>query len=386
MDCDGRHRPLQWIPATLLVLACGAMALACAESHVQPDVTDDTPWDTPDADATDATDLDADTGEAGCTATSCPPGQECVDGSCRPVCTGSSGCPGGQQCCDGNCFSVMTDPARCGDCDTTCIPEANMCVAGTCSCNGATSCEAGSTCCTGIGCVQAEWDRTNCGSCGNECADGQQCIGGTCGGSCAEHGCPEVDHGTASCDGTMCVISMCDDGWADADGAFENGCECEAVADDNGGPSCAGAHDLGTLSDASPGSSVTAEGFVSEWAPVDWYVFTAEDSADTSCDEFHVTISFDANPSDAHVFDVFKGACGSTAECSDDVEYEVALDFSDASSGELLGECPCAATPGADSNICSDNTATYYVVVELASGSTVVGCGDPYVLRISNGI
>lgn len=368
----------------LAIMLAASVSLGCSGGgSVQPmDIFTDS--------TVDATDTMTDTGTpdlpydtAGtCTPGSCPPGMACVDGMCRTPCSGGS-CPGTQTCCNGYCANTSTDPYHCGACDSPCFPEGNFCLSGSCSCNGATVCDPNWLCCSTGGCVNALWDRDNCGGCGVSCAEDQQCLGGTCGGNCAETGCPEVPHGTASCDGSTCVVDSCEEGWADADGIFENGCECAAVADDNGGAECTAAYDLGELSDAGSGSTITVEGFVSSSAPEDWYMFTAVDSADTECDEFHVDVRFTTNPDDAAQFDVYLADCATAWVCQNDIEFVVAMDFYDDTGAEPTGECPCAAAdPPAGQNMCTDNSAVYYVVVHLAEGASM-GC-EPYQLTVSN--
>ncbi len=368
--------PLVWTVALMAVAACSG------GGSVQP-INDGTTDTGVILDATDSIAPDVPYDATGtCTPGSCPPGLTCVDGMCRTPCSGGS-CSGTQTCCNGYCANTNTDPYHCGECNSPCWPEGNFCLSGSCSCNGAAVCETDWLCCSSGGCVYYLWDRENCGGCGVACGPDQQCLGGSCDGSCASTGCPEVPNGTASCDGSLCVVSTCDEGWADADGIFENGCECEAVADDHGGADCAGAYDLGSISDATPGTSVTVEGFVSSSAPHDWYRFSAVDSPDTSCDDFHVDVHFDANPGDAVRLDVYLNDC-SASVCDADTEFVVATDFIELTGTEPTGECPCGATPAAGSNICSDNSAVYYVAVHLAPGMTM-GC-EPYQLTISNGI
>jgi hypothetical protein len=373
-------RTCTWLLTVALLSACGS------GGSVQPLDASTDPIPTDGVDTTNdvsTPDTSVDTSPGGCIPGSCPPGQSCVDGMCRTPCSGGT-CSGSQTCCNGYCANTNTDPYHCGECNSPCWPEGNFCLSGSCSCNGAAACETGLLCCATGGCVDSQWDPDNCGDCGVSCADGEQCIGGVCGGSCAEHGCPDVDHGTATCDGDVCVIESCDEGWADADGDVSNGCECEAEADDHGGELCEVAYDLGSVSDEEPGGSVTVEGFVSASAPEDWYVFTATDTEDTECDAFHVDVHFDVNPEDSVVFDVTMGDC-ETLVCENDVEFEVATDFLDTSGPELTGECPCAADPGEGTNMCTDNTAVYYVVVKLAEGVTSMGC-EPYQLTVSNGL
>jgi len=355
------------------------LAIACSEGGYQ-NIPSDSHTDMDGVDSHDGTDT-AD--GSGC-GSGCPTGMDCVDGLCRSRCTDSGDCPGALECCDGHCYNTSSEVYNCGECGNDCLPEGNACLSGYCSCNGAEACDEGYSCCNPGGCKFTMWDRENCGSCGSVCVEDQQCIGGVCGGSCASAGCPEVPHGTASCEGSECVISACDVGWVDGDGVFENGCECEIDVTDFGAATCLEAYNLGSLSD-SPSSSVTTQGFTSPAAPEDWYTFTATDTTDTDCDTFHVLVELIVNPLASYQLDVYSGACDGTNECTDDITFEVDNAYSSVVGTEVRGECPCDPTaPGPGEALCSDNTATYYVVVHLKADVTSAGC-EPYTLSVSNG-
>jgi hypothetical protein len=310
------------------------------------------------------------------------------DGEVAPSCGSGGSCSAGYTCCpDNRCYNLTNDPSNCGECGSSCSPKGNMCIAGNCSCNGAAPCtDPGDICCTSGGCLDPMYDPNNCGSCGMKCSDGQACVAGTCGGSCEGVGCPDVPHGTSECVDGICVISSCDDGWADGDGNVANGCECEVTAEDNGGPSCDAAYDLGELHDSEPGESRTVEGFCSLLAPEDWYAFDAIDDADTACDNFHVDIRFLSNPGRSYVFDVRQASCTTgTVVCENDTEYVMAVDTRQPEGGgSFWGECPCKATAEANANLCTDNSSPFFVVVKLAEGADPPGC-EPYRLEISNG-
>ena len=309
-----------------------------------------------------------------------------------PVCGSGGVCPAGQTCCpDGRCYNLTTDSTNCGSCGRSCSPKGNMCIAGNCSCNGASPCvDEGFICCPGGGCLDPRYDRENCGVCGNACNEGDQCVDGVCGGSCEGIPCPAVPHGTGECVDTICQITACDEGWADGDGEYSNGCECEVSADDNGTATCDAAYDLGELHDAEPGESVVVEGFCSTIAPVDWYRFDAIDDAEvstsgTKCDNFHVDVRFLSNPARAYVFDLVQANCTTgTVVCENDTEYVLAVDMREGSGEAALGECPCMDSPGTNANLCTDNSSPYFLAVKLAEGADPLGC-DPYRIEISNG-
>jgi hypothetical protein len=308
-------------------------------------------------------------------------------GSDAPSCGSGGSCPSGQTCCpDNRCYNLTNDATNCGECGKSCYPKGNMCIAGNCSCNGAAPCtQEGYICCPGGGCLDPRFDANNCGDCGVACGEDEQCVNGICGGSCDGTSCPDIPHGTAECIDGICIITECEDGWADGDGNLTNGCECEVSADDNGAPLCDSAYDLGELHDSEPGESVTVEGFCSEIAPVDWYRFQAVDDADTNCDNFHVDVRFLSNPGRAYVFDIIQASCTTgSVVCENDTEYQMAVDTRQGSGESAWGECPCSADPDPTANLCMDNSSPFFVSVKLAEGAEPLGC-EPYRIEISNG-
>jgi hypothetical protein len=65
-------------------------------------------------------------------------------------------------------------------------------------------------------CVDFDDDVLNCGSCGRTCV---------------------IGHAAAACVDGECALASCEDGWADCDGAIDNG--CEAAIECQAGDSCA---------------------------------------------------------------------------------------------------------------------------------------------------
>lgn len=106
---------------------------------------------------------------------------------CRPAvgeCDLAERCTGRAADCPANAFA---------DRGTTCRADMNDCTAD--SCDGAGACEAvvvrdGTRCggyggqCCGLACVDLNTDWQNCGSCGNVCADDQNCCNGRCDPGC----------------------------------------------------------------------------------------------------------------------------------------------------------------------------------------------------------
>lgn len=187
--------------------------------------------------------------------------------------------------------------------------------------------------------------------------EGGECMNGTCG----------------------CPVGM-----LDIDGIPDTGCEC-AITPDEGpvGGACAMPFGLGSLADS--GQMMTVSGNALPVGREIWYSVIGSDSADTACDTYNFRARFADNPGDAFRLDVRRGACGATTCDMADAgftEYSFATNFRD---GAGLGECPCSVAPGAPGrNICSNNTATYYIRVFRRDGAPVT-CA-PYTLQLSNGI
>ncbi len=182
--------------------------------------------------------------------------------------------------------------------------------------------------------------------------------------------------------GGVCLAGLCGcpAGTYDFDHNPTNGCECTAMPDATMGGDCPGAIDLGDVSDS--GQSVTVSGNVLPDDREVWYHFHAVDTADTSCDAFHVRVQFTADPDNRFELTVFRGDCG-TPVCDDNgyTDFSWATDFRDDTTG--TGQCPCAPLTSGMSQ-CLDDSADFYVRVRRRMGSTVDCMG--YSLEISNGV
>lgn len=166
--------------------------------------------------------------------------------------SGQTTCTAGpnHRCCSGICKDIGTDEKNCGDCGNQCVsllgPDAEaVCIAGLCydlrtnndvcgqdrvTCPAGTRCEAGiciavpnnvqrcgfppvscptssTLCCEGI-CVNGSIDAYHCGSCFNECPQGEFCVNGTCTTyqtdilNCGAQGNPCLE-------GQLCIGSTC---------------------------------------------------------------------------------------------------------------------------------------------------------------------------------
>lgn len=80
-----------------------------------------------------------------------------------------------------SCISTSTDPDNCGMLGNECA-EGETCLGGMCVCGGTGgSCGAGEACCAGA-CTPILTDAMNCGGCGVQCGqNGPNCNNGTCG-------------------------------------------------------------------------------------------------------------------------------------------------------------------------------------------------------------
>jgi hypothetical protein len=206
----------------------------------------------------------------------------------------------------------------------------------------------------------------------------------------ASKGCPDVAGGKGTCILGKCGVGLCGKGLFDVDGKPETGCEC--AADNNysvNGMTCQGPVDLGQLGDG--GNTVFKSGNVMPGEAGDWYKFQATDSPDDNggCDQFDVRVKFSDNPGGQFAFDMYRGSCaGNDQLCKEQTEGEWTTSFygkppsgPQAKVGEnkgdkekspvpeKAGECKCTKAPGLPGmNICSDNSAPFWVFVYRKAG------------------
>ncbi|MAQ14726.1 MAG: hypothetical protein CMN30_08005 [Sandaracinus sp.] len=176
-------------------------------------------------------------------------------------------------------------------------------------------------------------------------------------------------------------VCACPDGFFDVDGTPDNGCECLATPPVGQGADCGSAIDLGTVRD--DGGVVTASGNGVPMGREVWYRFLGQDSADATCDNYHVDVRFTTNPGDNYRLEVLRGSCAATAECDMPLaEYKWATDFRTDLGGRLSGQCPCGVRI-TDQSACQDDSANYFVRVTRAD---VPASCDEYTLQVSNGL
>lgn len=182
---------------------------------------------------------------------------DCSTGTCRlTTCTtpGTADCDGSAaNGCETN-TRTLTD---CGGCGVPCSHTngVSSCASGTCTLSGCTSGYGNCDGLQGNGCEQRLDTVTHCGACGSACTvangtgecstgscrvascnpgwgncDGNHANGceqrldtlthcGACGSACA------LAHASESCGTGSCLITSCDSGWGNCDGAASNGCE-----------------------------------------------------------------------------------------------------------------------------------------------------------------
>jgi hypothetical protein len=124
-------------------------------------------------------------------------------------------CSGGSSstCCGAACVDTQTSASHCGSCGNTC-PEGKECVGGVCQCP-LTQAECGGAC------VDTATDVNNCGSCGNVCpSEKRECVGpdGTGQGNfafthygpyCAQGTCRLAAASFIPCGTQTCVNGVC---------------------------------------------------------------------------------------------------------------------------------------------------------------------------------
>jgi hypothetical protein len=207
--------------------------------------------------------------------------------------------------------------------------------------------------------------------------------------------CGPVDNGTAACAAASgCVVASCNPDYYDANDDAADGCEC--LADPlpiTAGGSCLSAINLGTLSDVNQDLVAVTGNGVPAGREI-WYVFLATDDFDTNGDEFHVDVRFNPNPGGAYQMHVYRNGCPGTGTELANGEIDIFDWYTDqnfTTSGCTIG-APCGegncvypmpSPPTAGKNVCSDNTATFYVKVSRTDAAE--SC-DSYTLEFSNGI
>lgn len=150
--------------------------------------------------AVDSGEVDTSTaGDDGRESSSGPdPGEDGSSGGEQPECDDDRDC-GGDRHCDvdsGTCHACITD-AHC--------EAGEVCRAGGCTpgCSATQPCPGALACCDDA-CVDLLGDTANCGGCAVACAP---------------------SHAQGLCDGGVCMIASCDDGYDDCNDAANDGCE-----------------------------------------------------------------------------------------------------------------------------------------------------------------
>jgi len=296
----------------------------------------------------------------------------------------------------------MMSPDAGEDCGgTVCMPF-QYCDAGMCrdypACRGDGTCDRPTDVCHNRRCVPGDRDIDGDGSpAAEDCdeTDAERFPANTEECNLVDDDCDDnVDEGDPAtlCEsypgGGICIDGSCGcpTGTFDIDRSVA-GCECVAMPPITEGLSCDAAIDLGTFAD--DGSSMAVSGNVMPDDRETWYRFAGADSADTSCDNYHVRVHFTANPDDTFELTVFRGGCDAMTECGDSgfTDYDWATDFRQTVMDRLTGQCPCTGAGAArmnDVSVCADDSADYFVRVRRRAGSALE-C-DPYTIEVSNGL
>lgn len=151
-------------------------------------------------------------------------------GACAKVCVNGTSCNRGQcevdkqglNCgqkiaCGQDCIDVVNDPLNCGGCGVVC--SANNIQGNSPSCTGKVC---GGQCSAPFADCDHNSQKNGCES--NTQTDSQNC--GSCGNVCQQ-----FPHSISGCVFGACEIAVCDDGWADCDWPFVNGCETDTNSD-----------------------------------------------------------------------------------------------------------------------------------------------------------
>ncbi len=179
-----------------------------------------------------------------------------------------------------------------------------------------------------------------------------------------------------------CRIGGCGAGFSDLDNQYGNGCECAHEASENGATDCSGAVDLGLIAD--DGSQLMVIGNLVPIDDVDWYRFTAVDSPDTVCDNYHVRVRVMDDANAEFLIEMWRGGCGGGQICGASTDVQWYLNFL-GPGAPPTGQCPCTdpSVGSATTNNCLDDTAEYIIKVTRAPGKPV-SCTN-YTLEVSNG-
>ncbi|MDI3283393.1 hypothetical protein [Polyangium sp. 15x6] len=96
----------------------------------------------------------------------------------------AGGCDPGLNCCPAGFFSVCrnlaTDENNCGSCGNEC-DTGQQCINGACECTSSNCCPSGQVYCSAApsGCTNLN-EKLHCGACGNRCNNLEVCVEGEC--------------------------------------------------------------------------------------------------------------------------------------------------------------------------------------------------------------
>jgi hypothetical protein len=237
---------------------CGACGMACSGAHQSATCAAgqcapgkcDPGWGDCNKDAKDGCEANLHADPMNCTACGAVCDIKNAYAGCSDGCY-SSACKWGFDDCnmnpmDGCETSVLSDVKNCGACAKSCQNLANAaagCVSGNCV---LAQCTFGYADCDKMaanGCeVKLTTDVSNCGACGNVCAQGNICVGGGC-------TCPmcNIPNASAKCINNMCVFDQCNPGYANCNNNTADGCEVNIGGDSANCGACGNACQMGLV-------------------------------------------------------------------------------------------------------------------------------------------
>jgi len=360
-------------------------------------------------------DLSRDDAHCGACDAACAVGEACVGGACEVSCVDS------QTACDGECVDTASNPAHCGACGAAC-DGGQVCSEGACE----AECGPGLIECDSA-CVDPGTDPSHCGACDNACAASPDALGVCTSGFCrmvcddafadcngdltsaSTDGCEvdtetepehcgacgvvcEADNAVTGCAAAACVVAMCDDGWGDCDGAYDDGCELDVSSDARNcgacGTVCTGsetcvdgvctppmAEDCATAVALTPGAnSIRHNAMAVDYLSDPSCTTSSLDGPDlvlsyTATVDEHVALTFDKPTSTRWVAVFSRDACGTVTEdvCASEYSGTELTGELDLGAGETVFVYLADTTSGSDP---LDNPLSVTVDTTACAGAT----------------
>jgi hypothetical protein len=168
---------------------------------------------------------------------------------------------------------------------------------------------------------------------------------------------------TTTCNSGACGVGTCQSGWANPNGTYPDGCECQHSS---WGASCGSASSLGTLGVG--GGSVQRSGVLPTVGGEHWFLVTF---AYTTATSYHPYASITSSAGNAFVFDIYTNCSFTPLGCGNGGQSTSRTSWDVFGGGAPTG---LAYSPTA-------SVGTVYIRVRRASGG--VTCGS-YTLTVGN--